>query len=132
MTKAEQIRGRYVTLRRSAELYSQIVNRPDIRMERVFDFLLDVFNQKASECVFTDICVFENETLEVKEYSIHKDGFYNFDKRVIEFHNEVVVKIFMDELRNYINEHDGYKAFKLPYQKYPHEPLTNFLQISIK
>ncbi|MBQ9314448.1 MAG: hypothetical protein IJ220_05580 [Clostridia bacterium] len=132
MKRAEQVRRKWLCNKRNVELYYELTNAVDTRVIQMFDALLDIFEQNANELIFSDLCLFQEKTLDIKEYSIHEDGFYHFEKKILHFEKNVNVEIWMNELKCYIEKHDGYFAKKLPYQKYYNEPLTYYLQIGIK
>ena len=80
MTKAENVRKERICARTSVERYYEIINTVDERITQVFDKILDILDQNTREYIFTDILLFEDKTLDIKEYSIHSDGLYHLKK----------------------------------------------------
>lgn len=132
MTKAERVRSHRLCIKQSLESYYQMMNATDQRILDVFDRILDIMEQNTKELILTDLLLFESKTLDVKEYSIHEDGFYHYDKRIIKFEQKVNVELWMVELKHYIDKQDGYYAKRYPYQRYYNEPMTHYLQIGIE
>lgn len=132
MTKAEQVRQRRLCAKRSVELFYEQTNKTDTRVSKVFELLLDILDKNTSQLVLTDIVLFDVKTIDVKEYSIHEDGLYHYKEEILHFEKKVNVEQFMKELKQYIEQHDGYYAKRLPYQRYYNESLTYYLQIGIQ
>ena len=132
MTRAEQVRQKRQYAKRSTELLYLYQSAADTRVVQVFDKLLDILEQNTNELIFSDLCLYDVKTLDIKEYSIHQDGFYHFEKKILHFEKKINVALWMNELKCYIEKQDGYYAKKLPYQRYHNEPLTYYLQIGIQ
>lgn len=132
MNKAEKVRTNRLIAIRHRELFHEVTQKTDEIIKKIFDVILDTIQKNTEEYVLTDIFIFCEKTFDVKEYSIHKDGFYHYDEKIIDFGKEVNVERMMNKLQYYIEKHDGYRATQQPYQHYYNEPLTFYLQVSVR
>ena len=70
MSKAEEVRNKRLIAVRHRELYNEIVQKVDKRIQKIFDVILDVIQKNTEEYILTDILIFCEKTFDVKEFAM--------------------------------------------------------------